>query len=523
MKYNYDKTTFVPINVYRDNYDEVATDFLTHYGCAQYLTTPMPVPIFEIARKRLNLTVFTNQQLSENGDILGTITFFDGDVEVYDSGVKSNISFATKRGTVLIDCNIGNEGRKNNTLAHECVHWHIHRHYFGNLRRKSKDSDIAFRCPVRISDNDNPTQDEERMERQARGIAPRILMPKEATKKKIEEILASRIIPKDTSKRIIMLTEVVDELAAFFHVSKISVKYRMIDLGFMNQEEGEEIYNFNDNALEQDFCERPLTVKTSRRPLTRHITLEQAFHEYSKNDAFREMIQSGLFRYVENAFVINDSKYIMRNKKGQFRLTPYAHKHPQECTILFQYTVGVEHISTDMGEFSPGMFGYLTRYETEYKKLPRYYPNVQNDAVFDAAKALDFVKEDFDKFVKDRTSLSQATDFWERVEQIKEAKGLKNNIFKERSGLDDSTISRIKLKKTTVTLRVAIATCFGLDLDLEETKKLLALAKLALNNETECLAYEFVINNFQSCPLFEKNEVLNKFGVESIGVRSKDS
>ena len=99
---------------------------------------------------------------------------------------------------------------------------------------------------------------------------------------------------------------------------------------------------------------------------------------------------------------------------------------------------------------------------------------------------------------------------------------MRNSTFKERSGLDDATISRIKLNKTAVTLRVAIAACFGLDLDLSESKKLLALAKLALNDEPECLAYEFVITNFQFCPLFEKNEVLQKFGVEPIGVRSKE-
>ncbi len=166
------------------------------------------------------------------------------------------------------------------------------------------------------------------------------------------------------------------------------------------------------------------------------------------------------------------------------------------------------------------MMGFLTRVETEYKRLPRYTSNVQNDSVFDAAKALDLVKVEFDRFTKERTALAQATDFWERVEQIKTAKGMRNSIFKDRSGLDDATISRIKLKKTAVTLRVAIAACFGLDLDLQESKKLLALAKLALNDEPECLAYEFVITNFQFCPLFEKNEVLNKFGVESIGVRS---
>jgi hypothetical protein len=325
-----------------------------------------------------------------------------------------------------------------------------------------------------------------------------------------------------------VLTGIVDELAAFYHVSKVSAKYRMVDLGRMTHEEAEQIYNYDTNSAVWDFSERPLTVKTSSRPLTRHITLEQVIYEFGRNAAFREILHSGMFRFVEDAFIINDPKYIRIDDEGKARLTPYAIKHQQECTLIFEYTVSVSHnySHTDTENFQPNMMhmlttGFLTRVETEYKKLPRYTSNVQNDKAFDVAKALDAVKADFDKFAKARTALAPATDFWDRVDQIKTAKSIKNSTFKDRSGLDDATISRIKLKKTAVTLRVAIAACFGLDLDIEESKKLLGLAMLALNDEPECLAYEFVIMNFQFCPLFEKNEVLQKFGVEPIGVRSK--
>lgn len=64
--------------------------------------------------------------------------------------------------------------------------------------------------------------------------------------------------------------------------------------------------------------------------------------------------------------------------------------------------------------------------------------------------------------------------------------------------------------------------CFGLNIDIIEARKLLELSRLTLNNDTECLAYEFVITNFKDCPLFEKNDVLQKFGVAPIGTRSAD-
>ena len=525
MEYIYDKVTLVPTNVYRDTYDDVASQFLSYYGCAQYLTTPMPVPIFDIARKRMGLTVHTSQQLSENGDVLGTIAFYDGTVDVYDPGAQSFIAFSVNRATVLIDCTIDNEGRGNNTMAHECIHWHIHRFYFSYLHKKMGNSDIAFRCPARMSDVDNATKDEERMERQARGIAPRILMPKDATKKKLHEIFALYGYKNNKPNRIAILTNIIDELANFFHVSKQSAKYRMVDLGFLNVDDAQEIYPFERNSAMWDFAEHPLIVKSSNRPLTRHISHEQAFYEFCKNDAFRELLQSGMFRYVDNAFVINDQKYVKQNDDGVFKLTTYAIKHPQECILLFEYAVSV---TADPSVFPAGMFGFLTRVETDYKKLPRYYPNVQNDTIYDTAKAkeqaqqkaFENVREEFVSFMTSRQAIAPAITFWGRVEQIREAKGFSKNKFKILSGMDDQTVSRLG-KGGTVTMRNGIAACFGLDLNDSDSKELLALGKLALGIDKESLAYEYVLSVFQGCSLDERNDVLQTLGVDPIGVRSK--
>jgi hypothetical protein len=365
------------------------------------------------------------------------------------------------------------------------------------------------------------------MEKQARGIAPRILMPKVATRKKLQELFAARTVPQEEPSRIVALTEIVDELATFYHVSKVSAKYRMVDLGFITHDESEQIYNFDTTPAVVEFAEHPLTVKTSSRPLTRHISVEQAFYEFSKNDGFRELLQSGMFRYVDNAFVINDPKYIKVDRQGKFKLTAYAINNPQECTLLFENAVSV--VSTDSGKLPASMMGFLTRIETDYKKLPRYYPNVQNDTVYDTAKAkeqalqkaFDNVREEFGQFLTSRQAIAPATTFWERTEQIRKAKGFSKNKFKTLSGMDDQTVSRLG-KGGKVTMRNGIATCFGLDLDVSAAKELLALAQLGLGVDKESLAYEYVLSTFQGCSLDERNDVLNTLGVEAIGVRSKE-
>jgi hypothetical protein len=63
-----------------------------------------------------------------------------------------------------------------------------------------------------------------------------------------------------------------------------------------------------------------------------------------------------MFRYVDNAFVINDPKYIRRDNDGTFKLTPYAVKNPQECTLLFEYTVSV---TGDHEKLPASMIGFL--------------------------------------------------------------------------------------------------------------------------------------------------------------------
>jgi anti-sigma-K factor RskA len=88
------------------------------------------------------------------------------------------------------------------------------------------------------------------------------------------------------------------------------------------------------------------------------------------------------------------------------------------------------------------MIGFLTRIETDYKKLPRYYPNVQNDTVYDTAKAKEQalqkafqnVREEFGEFMTSRQAVAPATSFWERVEQIREVKGFSKNKFRISQG-----------------------------------------------------------------------------------------
>lgn len=62
-----------------------------------------------------------------------------------------------------------------------------------------------------------------------------------------------------------------------------------------------------------------------------------AFYAYRTSSEFRRLVDSGLFRYVDGYFAINDEQYIERNNDGKLTLTDYAWANLSECTLQFTW------------------------------------------------------------------------------------------------------------------------------------------------------------------------------------------
>lgn len=198
-------------------YDDVAREFLDIY-CPEALTKPMRVPIEDIAKQEMGMNLIY-VCLSEELDVFGMTLFDRCTVEVYDpeEGLYDEVVFPKK--TILIDPEAvkkTNTGCRNNTIAHECVHWFKHRYYF--KMRNHTVSRMAKYCKCRTNQIGISSEDEDIMESQAVGIAPRILMPKEPFCEAAKKVGVK--YGKDNWKEICILAE-------FFDVSKQSVKIRL--------------------------------------------------------------------------------------------------------------------------------------------------------------------------------------------------------------------------------------------------------------------------------------------------------
>lgn len=223
----------VPI-LQKNEFDDVAMRFLAKH-CPQCLETPMAIPIEEIAVQIMGLQI-RRIHLSEDFSILGKIYFSSGWAEIYKKDEDEYVYEWVEKGTIFIDPDVAierNIGSERNTIAHECIHWNIHRTYHSVQIMAGGEKAIAFRCPTEAPSEQLSSKwtDEDWMEWQANGIAPKILMPKTTFISYVHShSLFSKMEKENSGLTFLYQNLLIDELADFFQVSKQSASIRLLEL-----------------------------------------------------------------------------------------------------------------------------------------------------------------------------------------------------------------------------------------------------------------------------------------------------
>jgi hypothetical protein len=386
----------------------------------------------------------------------------------------------------------------NNTIAHKAFHWHRHRLFAAIKSLLRGEQLIACRCPTNTPNDEANAiwTDERRMEWQADKIAPRILMPVETFVGKVEDLYQKYGYRTNNTLRTEILECVIDELASFYRVSKQSAKIRMTDLVF---KEAAGVYNYDDSFA----------------PYFSHISPRDAFYEYSDNEEFRRVIDSGQFVYADGYFAINDEKYVVaRNQNGEYSLTAYAWDNLAECTLQFTYRrVNMQ----EHGRFHSDAFHRTNR--NAYEKLPRYDAD-RNVSVLSNAEELQQKRSEFEAQYAQHKALTKT--FWQRAYEIMEAKHWNNAIFCERTLLNEITYSRAKNNYDSLPdIRTVIAICAGLDLDMPMTLELLALAGHTLSNTREHQAFGFLITGYKGKGIYDRNQFLESLDLQPLGSKQR--
>lgn len=159
----------------------------------------------------------------------------------YDRETGKYLSTSFSAGTVLIDPSsesVYGEGSKRNTLIHEALHWEKDKTYFQILKVKNKnESEKLYPILCRQSETfftppegKNTKENEARwLEWQAHRLTPRVLMPKNCFKRKALEFIEQYKASGENT--IYSCDTLIEDLSSFFITSRLSVKYRLIEVG----------------------------------------------------------------------------------------------------------------------------------------------------------------------------------------------------------------------------------------------------------------------------------------------------
>lgn len=489
--------SIVPI-IYRKDLDKEATAFLEKYY-PEALEEPKRVPIEDIAKEKLNLNVIQGYRITDDFSIFGQICFSPGKVKIYDIFKTSEKEEDVSRGTILIDAYTywqRNSGCVNNTIAHEVYHWHRHRLYAAIKHILRNEKFIACRCPADMvyPDDKEEWTDEQRMEWQANNLAPRILMPIQTFTIKVDE-LYQRYDYANNPLKIAVLTCIADELADFYGVSRQSALIRMTETGYPEA--------------------RSVLQAINEKEWHTHVSLEDVFYEYSTNDDFRKLLDSGRFKYVDGYVVINDEKYITTGEDGAATLSEYAWENLDECCLSF----GWQRIRrASAKEILPQIIFHRDNDEQEISK----YDSTQNTAVVELSKEMQKKRKNFEQNEEIHKLSTINKNCWSYIYEIINIKGISKPHFCNLTGLGEENYRKAESGlKTDPKVRTIVAIGVGLSLDIETVENMLKLAGRSFKDTPEDRALKFCITGLSGQSIEDCNDFLESLGYETLGTKER--
>lgn len=498
--------------VYAKDLDKEAEKFLKKYY-PRALESPMRIPVKEVVENMgLNLKIL---HITKNCNVFGRIFFSDTETVVYDEETEEYKEVTVEAGTMLVDPKVffmRNIGCVNNTIIHECVHWDRHSKFF-ELQKLFNKNLNSISCHVvegeRPEEKRNALQ---WMEWQANALAPKILMPAEMTKRKIEELLIRYHVEFSRLNEADIMQMVLTELSDFFGVSLQAAKLRAVDLGY-NQAVG--ILQYVDGRYLPSYTFKQGALKKNQ---TFVLGIADAVYEYARNLKLRELVNQNHFLYIDALFCMNDSKYIEENEDGKLCLTSYARSHVDECCLVF------EQISRANNRYGISYYRecYLCRdilsdtfTETKYVETPDNQTKEEK-----AAESKKLLKEAV-KIAKIQQEL--AGGFGATLKY--HMKRLKVTVEKleELSLVGYKTIQTMRNNEAVnKSLRNVVAICIGLHLHPLLSEDLIRKSGNAFKSTEEDFVLQFLVHNHYKASIYECNELLTEYDFPELGTGAQE-
>ncbi|WP_423363035.1 ImmA/IrrE family metallo-endopeptidase [Mycoplasma sp. P36-A1] len=246
-----------------------------------------------------------------------------------------------KAGTMFVDSRVAeirNIEALNNTVIHECVHWHKHRLAFELVRLYEPElSNIVATVEEFDGIKSSHLMAIDWMEWHARALAPKILLPNKMFKQHVDFIQREYNLRNNGKQK--SYEELIDQLSTSFEVSKLAAKIRLVECGF---EQAIVAYNWIDGHYVQAHTWKTETLNPKQTFTT--DTLNAALQSVIDPE-LREKLNSGKYIYIDSHFVLNTPKYVEIEIFGDIVLTEYALRNMHECALVFDVALKNKNIS----------------------------------------------------------------------------------------------------------------------------------------------------------------------------------
>ncbi|MDD2978827.1 MAG: helix-turn-helix transcriptional regulator [Hespellia sp.] len=443
--------------MYEEDVERHAEDFLRrHYPKA--LMQPMALPVEEIVSSMGMKLYFA--PLEEG--VFGKTYFGFEKVIVYTNILrKETCEIVTEPGTMLINPNVYfmyNIGTANNTIIHECVHWDRHRKPF-ELQKLLQGECNHISCEI-VEVYDGIPEDAPAlkwMEWQANQLAPRILMPAEMTKRKLDECLRRLHAEYPMMRNAELMEQAVGELASFFMVSAIAAKIRVIELGY---DEAHGVQVFSDGKYLPPFSFPRGTLKPNQ---TFVIDEKSAMIQIFMSEELRSMYFEGRLIFANSMVCINAPKYVTKSETGLPILTNYALEHVHECCYVFERKINASDTYSD--SFYRRCF--LCRDVSSVTFIEaKYDPNHKdNQSKSQRKEEIERISESVTDIVR-RLATEIPSGFSGTLNYHMNRKGITNEELSYRTNISTVSISEYRNTLTPkITIERAVALCNGLKLE----------------------------------------------------------
>lgn len=491
----------IPI-IAKKEYDNYATELLKLYYPEAFSENYVgPINIRLIA-DRMGIAI-KERSISPNGTIFGQAVFSGTTINLFDSKTEAFQIVNVRGNTMIVDTEATANfslGSKYFTIAHELVHFYLHRKAFRFAQLINKD--FAFmQCQV-----DGGLKGESRdarsnwMEIQANGIAPCILMPKHLVLHRVETLMAyyesNELSKYDYAERLI------NDIANMFEVSIYSAKKRLLELGIdfvggvLNWIDGHYVpaYFYEQDSLGQDE--------------TYTISVKDAYSIAFKQGATSILLAQGNFVFVENHLCIDSPKYVNFSRHGSAKLTDYARLHIDECCVKFKCKPKDIFVKNS----TEGAWCYLLQ---DFNKniFEWELETIENNKLLSNPE-FPSRRQEYSKQKNEILSNISSMSFGDGLKYILQRFDLSQEYLAIEADLDDHTISRYCTgKSSSPDKRSIIAICIALRLPPEITLKLLQQAGRALRvGDADDDMLDFVIRTMRGLSIKDINKTLKDSG-----------